>query len=259
LFIRHLIQLYKKIEFESGFNEPFHIKTKNPILALSLLMADIFGRAPFNKFTKRGFRYEVNERIVEIPFVFRNLTLPLGSRILDFGCHRSKLAIELASLGYPTTGLDLLPYKYAHPNFNFVRGNLLDRPFDHDSFDAVIAVSAVEHSGLGFYGDTCRHDADQNVVDEFYRILKPNGLLLITLPFGAAFCDDFTRVYEPHTLSKLLAKFQILNSEYYLQDESKSNWSPASPNDIVHTLKTRSRHTGGVACIAARKEITNEK
>ena len=54
----------------------------------------------------------INERIVEIPFVFQNLILKKGSKVLEFGCCQSSLAMQLASLGYRVTGVDFNDYEF---------------------------------------------------------------------------------------------------------------------------------------------------
>lgn len=68
---------------------------------------------------KHEFAVEyASERIVEYPWVFRNLELDAG-KILDVGCCKSKLSIQLASLGYKVYGIDISNYLYKHPNFKF--------------------------------------------------------------------------------------------------------------------------------------------
>ncbi len=254
-FIRRLIRLYKKIEFEAGINEPIQIRTRNPFLGFSLFLSNLHGRALFNKFTRTWYRHEVNERIVEIPFILQNLNLPVGSRILDFGCNRGNLAISLASLGYRVTGVDLLPYTYSHANFQFRQGNLLDLALEPESFDAITAVSAVEHSGLGFYGDTLDPEADRKVVREFYRLLKNRGVLLITLPYGVPYRDSFTRIYDEEGISKLLQDFTLVKEDYFLQNESQTEWRPGDKREIQEEMKTRKKPSGAVACILCRKGL----
>lgn len=78
-----------------------------------------------------AWNYElvVTERIVEIPFVLRNLDCPPGARILDFGCAESPVCLHLASLGYKVVGMDLNPYPFRHPNLQFLQGDFLQNSF----------------------------------------------------------------------------------------------------------------------------------
>ena len=213
-----MIRVCQWLQFEAGVNEPVQLKANNFIFRLFLILSQVFGKLFFNRLTKRFYKYDVNERIVESPFIFRNLSLPPGASILDFGCNRSKLSIELASLGYKVSGVDLLPYKYYHDNFVFFKGNLMELGFHSSSMDCIMAISAIEHSGLGFYGDNTDEMGDKKVAKEFYRILKPGGTLIITVPFGVDYIDNFTRIYSSETLAELFCDFKLKNAEYYLPE-----------------------------------------
>ena len=132
----------------------------------------------------RLYHLVINERIVDYSFVHQNIGLNEKGRILDVGCHGSKLVIELASLGYDVYGIDGIEYPLQHPNFTFVLGDICRTPFPDDFFDAVTAVSTIEHIGLGRYEDQTYSDGDKKAINEIKRILKPGGKAIITVPFG---------------------------------------------------------------------------
>jgi SAM-dependent methyltransferase len=123
--------------------------------------------------TDKLFHLVINERIVDYSFVHQNIGLDGKGRILDVGCHGSKLVIELASLGYETYSIDGIEYPLQHPNFTFVQGDICKTPFPDDFFDAVTAVSTIEHIGLGRYEDPTYSNGDKKAVKEIKRILKP--------------------------------------------------------------------------------------
>ena len=154
------------------------------------------------------FHLVINERIVDYPFVHQNISLDGRGRILDVGCYGSKLALELASLGYETYGLDVLEYPISHPNFTFVPGDICKAPFPDDFFDAVTAVSTIEHIGLGRWGDPVHSEGDKDAVKEIARILKPGGRAIISVPFGKGtvvyrFKIPLHRVYDLQALDAL--------------------------------------------------------
>lgn len=64
------------------------------------------------------------ERIVEYGWT-QNMKHREG-KVLHVGCWGTLFPIQLASLGYKVVGVDLRDYPYSHPNFEFVRGDLLD-------------------------------------------------------------------------------------------------------------------------------------
>src|SRR5262249_19786404 len=114
----------------------------------------------------------VVERVVEIPFVLQHVPPGSNTKVLDFGCTESPLPIHLASRGYPVTGVDLRTYPYAHPGFRFVHGDFIRVRFPDAEFDAVVAVSAIEHCGLGQYGEKESVHDDVAIVREIRRVLK---------------------------------------------------------------------------------------
>ncbi len=200
-------------------------------------------------------------RVVELPFVFRRLRVPLGSKILDFGCNESLLSIELASMGYNVTGIDLHDYKFKHPNFSFVNGDICGQ-FEPESFDAVIAVSSIEHTGLGAYGEKSFNEGDKIVLNEIYRILKKEGQLLLTVPFGRRYQGKWYRVYDSEALPYLLSNLHIVSEEYYCRIDGKF-WIPVRKQDLYDMPSGDEEDNpyeteNGVALIDARKIDTGK-
>ena len=126
----------------------------------------------------------INERIVEIPFAIQAVAaLPKRAKILDLGCTESSLPLQLAALGYSVTGFDFREYPYGHPNLTFVQGDMTKLPFDKENFDAILSISTLEHVGIGFYADPQEaQQADKKAIGEIARVLKPNGLFVLTAP-----------------------------------------------------------------------------
>jgi cyclopropane fatty-acyl-phospholipid synthase-like methyltransferase len=199
----------------------------------------------------------VNERVVEVPFVWRNLDLPLGAKVLDFGCNESLLPVQLASLGYDVSGVDLLHYAYRHPAFRFQQRNLVGA-FQSEAFDGITSVSVVEHIGLGGYGEeVVARTTDVEVMEELYRILKTNGLLILTIPFGRKFTGSQYRVYDQKGVEELLSKFAVENVEFYRRSD-KLYWMPCDHDEMKDLPSgeepdNASRSVNGVMCIKARK------
>jgi len=71
-------------------------------------------------------------------------------------CIRDR-SIELASSGFRVTGIDVRPYALKHSNFVFVQGDICHHQLELERFQAIVALSTIEHIGLGFYGDPRTH------------------------------------------------------------------------------------------------------
>ncbi|HEX2696890.1 MAG TPA: class I SAM-dependent methyltransferase [Anaerolineales bacterium] len=235
--------------YRPGFNSPiwFALKNKRDIAAR---IDNVF--CPDRNLDK--YKLFINERILEIPFVHRMLDAKPGSRILDFGCTESKFSIELASRGMIVTGVDLRPYPYSVPNLTFMLGDFFDLELEEQSFDVVLAISAVEHVGLGAYGDRkLDQTSDQAMVGKFFRLLKPGGQLILTVPFGSFKVTPFYRIYDNQTLRKLLESYAVEHEEYFVRDDF-SKWSPATATELSKKVWDPGGHgADGVALISARR------
>jgi SAM-dependent methyltransferase len=157
---------------------------------------------------------QISERIVEPPFVFAALArLDPPARVLDVGGSESTVALSLAALGHDVTVVDPRGYPIAHPRLRAAACRLDELDPDLTGFDAAVALSAIEHFGLGAYdaaGAGGGGRLDLAALDELRRHrLRPGGILALTVPFGEPRVDDFERVYDAAGLSELLAGWRV--------------------------------------------------
>ena len=153
----------------------------------------------------------VNERIIEHPFVFSALAdLRPGSRILDVGGGESTVAVALASSGFQVTVVEPMGYPFSHPNLS-----VFEKPLEQfegvEPFDAVVALSSIEHFGIAHYDIDCDLDldADTTAIASIANLLNPGGRLVLTTPFGPAEVTDVERIYDEKQLRDLLAGWTI--------------------------------------------------
>lgn len=188
----------------------------------------------------------VNERIIEIPFVFAQLshTEP-GSRLLDVGSSESYLALQLASYGYRTTALDLHPYPFQHPNLTVVAQSLEQWEGPEEPFDAAISLSSIEHFGLGAYGEApTAGRLDLTAIVQLREWVRPGGLLVLTIPYGWAHVDSLQRVYDKEGLEELLEGWETQSSQFAAP--MADGWSTVDSPDELET-----RESPGVALVVA--------
>lgn len=190
------------------------------------------------------------ERVVEYPFVYQALVGVAGP-ILDIGCVHSGLPIALASRGYRVVGLDFLPYPFPHPNLQTVRGDAVRFPFATGSFEAVLAISVVEHIGIGHYGDPREAQGDSLAMGEIARVLCPGGRAVITVPFGEARTDGFQRVYDPARLSALLLPLAVTRIEYAWSRHGL--WTPCAEREAAQVDWTGPHRAVALVVAASRR------
>jgi len=185
----------------------------------------------------------VNERIVEQPFVFEALApLAKPARILDVGGSESTVGLSLATLGHEVTIVDPRAHPLRHPNLRHEGCRLDELPDPGEAFDAAVALSAVEHFGLEHYGlDTIDERLDLKALECLRELVKPGGLLVVTVPFGAqASVDGFQRVYDEDGLAELVRGWEVQQS-LRVGRIDRLTWKLGAPS--------RERH--GVALITA--------
>jgi ubiquinone/menaquinone biosynthesis C-methylase UbiE len=113
-----------------------------------------------------------------------------GHKILDIGCGFGKISLELASLGYSVTGIDinaeavrlaeaaaknLDPDKKIGGGAEFKIGNASVLPFRNSSFDITVMQA--------FLTTVADLQERVRIIQEAFRILKPGGYLYI-VEFG---------------------------------------------------------------------------
>lgn len=208
----------------------------------------IFGRfvpAGMQDYAKHIIKWEVfSERILENPLVIRSLP-EKKSKILDVGSRYSQIPLEAGALGHRVWALDIEPYLLKHKNVTYVKEDIRKTKFPDDFFDAVTIVSTLEHVGMGetSYGDDADRNGDIKAMEEISRILKPNGIVLLTIPFGKARFLPFMRIYDKKRLKKITNRYKIAKEVYMYNDNE--NWEISTYNKIKDLVGTH--HTIGNA------------
>lgn len=111
-----------------------------------------------------------------LPTILR--LLPKQGRILEAGCGLGRWLIYLRTLGYAMYGMDISDesVKAIHgyeKSIPLCQGDVEIMPFADECFDAIISLGVMEHFEAG----------PQKALDESYRLLKKQGLLLVTVPY----------------------------------------------------------------------------
>lgn len=102
----------------------------------------------------------------------------IGSRVETFVAHVATFRqIEV---------LDIRPLVSRTPNITFRQCDFTQLPPDLAEYcDSVSCLHALEHFGLGRYGDTLDINGHLRGFDSLHKILKPQGILYLSFPIGA--------------------------------------------------------------------------
>ena len=161
---------------------------------------------------------------------FEQFPVGPGDRVLDMGCGGGRHAFSLYKRGADVVALDLSFEDLVEVKTMFtaielegqapegasaatVRGSAYDLPFEDESFDRVIAAEILEHL-----------PEDERAMAELFRVLKPGGLLAVTVPrwlpekVNWALSDDYHEVEGGHVRiykgSELRAKLEKQGLDY---------------------------------------------
>ena len=140
-------------------------------------------------------------------------------RVLDIGCSQGVASVLLAERGEKVVGVDneMPAIEFAErvrekldpeaqARLEFVEADAERLPFEPKSFDHAICSEVLEHV-----------DDPERVVEEIFRVLRPGGTLVATVPFGVMPHPDHKRVFYPATLSALLEPLFSVQQEELLE------------------------------------------
>ncbi|RJP28854.1 MAG: class I SAM-dependent methyltransferase [Candidatus Omnitrophota bacterium] len=200
----------------------YEVISKSGIAVIQKIFPEYFAKQPLRP----------TDRYIEYSFATENLP-STPAKILDVGCAGSFFPLLLAGFGYQTYGLDIREYaitnKISFKNFNFVKESVIKTSFQDNFFDAITAISTLEHIGIsGRHGEKEDLQADKKALAEMVRILKNQGTIILTIPFGKAkIIRPYARIYDSKLVEELIKPLKIVKDAYFMIDES-GDWAECS-------------------------------
>jgi 2-polyprenyl-3-methyl-5-hydroxy-6-metoxy-1,4-benzoquinol methylase len=127
------------------------------------------------------FNEHLNLTYHQTTFLYLLKTYPPPKKILEAGCGIGRWVIPLSREKYDVTGIEIeqeainvIKQYYSDSNLTLVQGDIFRMDFPNKTFDIVLSLGVLEH----FEDKTILKKA----IYEHMRVLKDNGMLLITVP-----------------------------------------------------------------------------
>jgi hypothetical protein len=162
-----------------------------------------------------------------------NRHIDVGSRISGFVAHvASYRKIELIDI----RKLDPGP----HQNISFVQLDLSSNSLESEITDSISCLHAIEHFGLGRYGDPIDPSGHYKGFANLIKMLKPKGKLYISFPIANQNSIEFNahRIFHPNDIFKWPNTVNSLTLERfdYVNDQGDLALN-ASTDDVPPNLK----------------------
>lgn len=222
------VQINNKLNFFKNGQIPWtegYIAHKEESILLSIsdpAILDGFSR----KKVPANYGYRLDERIVEYPWIFANLKkgntifLDAGSTFNFDYLLNNELIENKEKYIYTFYPEDK---SYNHKRISYVYGDLRDLPFKNDFFEEIVCQSTIEHIDMdnSIYGYDLKSTLDivtnksyeyLKVVEELLRVLKTNGQLLMTFPFGKFENHGFFQQFDDEMVDRITDKMKDLGS-----------------------------------------------
>lgn len=142
----------------------------------------------------------------------------IGERVLDVGCSQGIVSILLGREGRSILGIDIdetsISYaknellkenKFVNDCVEFKHDNFMMIDFKDEKFDTIIASELLEHL-------TCSY----RFIEKFSKIIKNDGRLIVSVPFGINNFFDHKKTYYIYDLIKEIeSHFEVLEIKLF--------------------------------------------
>lgn len=218
--ITHLIgQIVNKFDYaffiangKKPWNRGYNVY-KNAQILKAIAQEDFdFNKLPLN------YGLRIDERIIEYPWLLYRLPLCEGKLLdagstLNFDFILTHKVLESKKIFIST----LAPEGncYWKGCISYIYEDLRETCYKDDFFDWVVSLSTIEHIGLDntmlYTNDISKtennHGTYLQAIKEFHRILKPGGVLYITVPFGKKKNHGWFQVFDSKEIDNLIEVF----------------------------------------------------
>lgn len=148
------------------------------------------------------------------------------SRHVDVGS--SVKTVGIISQFVPTTMIDIRPIELTLEGLSYLKGSILELPFDDNSLETLSSICVIEHIGLGRYGDPIDAFGSEKAINELKRVIKPQGHLIVTVPVEGQNIIHFNanRSFTRDFFLSLFDGFELVEERYQYKKGFYNEYSP---------------------------------
>jgi hypothetical protein len=214
-FVRDL-RSYRRLNRARGGSFPLELRNLFPILGETHTQAATLDRHYFQQDLWVARRVYASRPASH---------LDVGSRLDGFVAHLLTFM--------PVTSVDIRALDHPPPGLTFIRDDAVTlTSVPSASAMSVSSLHAVEHFGLGRYGDPLDPDAWRNALLSLERVLCPGGVLYLSLPIGRQRIEfNAQRVFNPRTILGTLSTLRL--THFAAIDDDGVLVDPAAPDDYT--------------------------
>ena len=125
----------------------------------------------------------------------------IGSRVDGFIAHLLSASINVSMI-------DIRPLPICIENLEFLCADATDlKGIPDASIESISSLHAIEHFGLGRYGDDIDPNSWKKVLDSIVRVTKIGGMIYISVPIGSVqkLCFNAHRIFAINTIPDYLS------------------------------------------------------
>jgi SAM-dependent methyltransferase len=112
----------------------------------------------------------------------------------------------------PVVMVDVRPFPVSLPNLSFQQTDATRLPFDDSSIESISSLHAMEHFGLGRYGDRLNPTGTVDALRELARVAAPGGRVYVSLPVGRPrVMFNAHRVLSPSAVLAAVKPLRLVN------------------------------------------------
>ena len=215
-----------------------YVKKKGVLSLWDRKTSPIFWQEHWHQLTDDQLRHVLRPTKYMWPSLGRVLLrwLPKDGIILDAGCGMGRMVRRLQLHGLNCIGLDYAVPSLIHSNavcpaLPFVGGDLLQLPFADECFTGIFSIGVFEHF----------EDGPNAALQEMNRVLKPGGVLCLTVPYENQLRRNLTTMSEKEAVSQGLEFYQYYFTPSHLKTELErvglQSLEPFSTYDVFQGLQ----------------------